>query len=137
MWTYEIEILPCNIEENDLTFRFPVKINNIKDIPDISKGSSSIREVIDLAFKITVMEFLDMLDYPLILDEFGKTMDAVHRVKAYDFIDELSKSHYEQIFMVSHFESMYARFNNADVIIIDNENINYTGSYNTVIKIKK
>jgi len=135
VWTYPIEILPCNIEENDLTFRFPVKINNVKDIPDVSKGSSAIKDIIDLSFKVTAMEFLELLDYPLIIDELGATFSPDHRIRVYDFIDELSKGYYEQVFMISHFESMYNRFSNADVIVLDNETVNYTGNYNEVVKI--
>jgi energy-coupling factor transporter ATP-binding protein EcfA2 len=135
VWSYDIDILPCNIEENDLTFRFPVKINNVKDIPDISKGSSSIKDIIDLAFKITAMEFLELLEYPLILDELGSTFSSSHRVSVYEFIDELSKGYFNQIFMISHFEDMFGRFKNTDVIVLDNEGINYTGSYNKIIRI--
>jgi len=135
VWSYEIDILPCNIEENDLTFRFPVKINNVKDIPDISKGSSSIKDIIDLAFKITAMEFLELLEYPLILDELGSTFSSSHRVSVYEFIDELSKGYFNQIFMISHFEDMFGRFKNTDVVVLDNEGINYTGSFNKIIRI--
>jgi len=136
IWTYPIEIQTCNVDENDLTYRFPVLVNRNKLIPDVSKGSSSIREVIDLAFKIVAMEYLNMLDYPLILDEFGRTMDPKHRIKAYDFIEELSKSYFSQIYLVSHFESMYNRFVDTDVIILDNENVGYDNNYNEVVEIK-
>ena len=137
VWSYNINIEPCDIEESDLTYRFPVKINNSKVISDVSKGSSSIREIIDLAFKIVAMEYLDMLDYPLILDEFGRTMDPVHRIKAYDLIEELSMNYFSQIYLVSHYESMYGRFVNADVIVLDDNNIEYSGKYNEVIKIDR
>ena len=136
IWSYEIKILPCDIENNDLTFRFPVLINGNKEIPDVSKGSSSIKEVIDLAFKITVMEFLNMLDYPLILDEFGRTMDPTHRIRAYDFIEDIAKNYFSQIYLVSHFESMYNRFTNADVVVLSEENIVVDREYNKVIKLK-
>jgi len=136
VWTYDIKILPCDMEENDLNFKFPVLINNVKPIPDVSKGSSAIMEIINLAFKIVVMERLDMLDYPLVLDEFGGSMDPEHRIRAYNLIEELSKNHFSQIFMVSHFESMYSRFKDTDVIILNNDNLSYNGTYNEVIKIK-
>jgi tetrahydromethanopterin S-methyltransferase subunit B len=136
IWTYEIKILPCNIEENDLTFRFPVLINGVKEIPDVSKGSSSIKEIIDLAFKIVAMEYLNMLDYPLILDEFGRTMDPTHRIKAYDVIEDIAKNYFSQIFLVSHFESMYNRFIDTDVIILNNDNVGYNNTYNKVVKLK-
>jgi len=136
VWTYEINILPCNIEDNDLTFRFPVRLNNNKEIPDISKGSSAIKEIIDFAFKIVAMEFLDMLDYPLILDESFSTFDAVHRRRAYEYVEELSRERFKQVFLISHFMESYGRHNNADVIILDNSNVNYTGEFNNVIKIE-
>ena len=137
VWSYEIDILPCDISENDLTFRFPVKINGTKDIPDISKGSSSIKDIIDLSFKITAMEFLGMLDYPLILDELGSTFSVSHRVSIYDFIDELSKGYFNQVFMISHFEDLFGRFKNTDIIVLDNEGINYTGTHNKIIDIRR
>ena len=136
IWSYEINILPCDINDSDLTFRFPVSINDAKIIPDINKGSSSIKEIIDVAFKITAMEFLDMLDYPLILDEFGKAFDEKHRIKSYDYIINLSNKSFSQIFMISHFESMYGRFNNTDIVILNKDNLEYNGTYNEVIKIK-
>ena len=136
IWTYEINILPCDTDLNDLTFRFPVKLNNNKEIIDVSKGSSAIKEVIDLAFKITAMEFLDMLDYPLVLDEFSATMDPVHRARSYDFIEDISRDKFTQIFMVSHYETMYSRFNHTDVVVLNNDNLNYQGAYNEVIKIQ-
>jgi len=137
IWTYDMEILPCDMEDSDLTFKFPVKVNNKEIIPDISKGSSSMKEVFDIAFKVTAMEFLNMLDYPLILDEFGRTMDETHRIRAYNFIEEISKDYFSQVFVVSHFESMYARFVNTDVIVLDKSNLTFDiNNYNSVIKIK-
>jgi len=137
IWTYDIEILPCDLEDSDLTFRFPVKVNNKEIIQDISKGSSSMKEVFDIAFKITAMEFLNMLDYPLILDEFGRTMDETHRIRAYNFIEEISKDYFSQVFIVSHFESMYARFVNTDVVVLDKSNLTFDiNNYNSVVKIK-
>jgi ABC-type Mn2+/Zn2+ transport system ATPase subunit len=80
------------------------------------------------------MEYLDMLDYPLILDEFGRTMDETHRIKAYDLIEELSKKYFSQIFLVSHFESMYNRFQDVDIVVLNDENISLE-STNNVLKI--
>jgi len=140
IWTYEINILPCDTMSGDLTFRFPVKLGTRKEpIPDVIKGSSAIREIIDVAFKITAMEFLDMLDFPLFLDEFAISFDPKHRTRAYEFIEELGKSKFEQIFMISHYKSMFQRFTHTDVLILDNSNINYTGVFNEkeIVTIKK
>lgn len=138
IWSYKISILPCDVTESELTFRFPVLINDSKSIPDIVKGSSSIREVIDLAFKITVMELLDMLQYPLILDEYSSSMDMANRVSSYEYIERLSKEYFSQVFMVSHFEEMFLRFaSTTDVVVLNNDNIQYTGLHNEVMKIEK
>lgn len=128
IWTYDMEIIGYEMETN----RFPVRIMN-STIPDVSKGSAGMREVFDLAFKIVAMEYLNMLDYPLFLDEFGSNMDETHRIKAFDFIERLTNEYFSQVFLISHFESLYSRFTNADVIILDKENINFNGEYNTVI----
>jgi len=129
IWTYDMEIIGYEMESN----KFPVKIIN-SVIEDVSKGSAGMREVFDLAFKIVAMEYLDMLHYPLFLDEFGSNMDETHRIKAFDFIDRLTNEYFSQVFLISHFESLYSRFTNADVIILDKENINFNGEFNTVIK---
>ena len=136
VWSYPMYILPSDIDGDDLTFKFPVGINNVKTIPDISKGSSGIRDIIDLAFKIVAIEYLDMLDYPLILDEFGNTMDPGHRINAYDFIDKVSGTHFTQIFLVAHFQSMFSRFKDTDVSILNNDGIGYNENYNEILKIK-
>ena len=136
VWNYDIKILPCDIDESDLSFKFPVMLNDVKRIKDVSEGSSAIQEIINLAFKVVAMEYLDILDYPLILDEYAAKMDPKHRIEAYNLIEELSKEYFGQVFMVSHFESMYNRFTDNDVIILSNDNLEYDGVFNKVIKIK-
>ena len=51
--------------------------------------------------------------------EFGRTMDATHRDAAYNIIDRIFSSNFNQIFLVSHFESMYGRFVNADLVQLE------------------
>lgn len=130
IWSQEITILPCDVEDSDLNYKFPVLINKVKMIPDVLKGSSSIREVIDLAFKITAMELLSMLDGILILDEFSKTMDPKNRTSSYKYIEELSKQHFSQVYLISHYEEMFSRFTHTEVNILNNDNINYQGVHN-------
>ena len=136
IWSYDVKILPCDVEDGDLNFKFPVLLNNSKTISDVSKGSSSIKEVIDLAFKITAMELLDMLDFPLILDEYSSTMDNVNRTNSFNYIGELSKEYFSQIFLISHYVEIFERFKNTDVNVLNNDNVNYTGVHNTVMEIK-
>lgn len=117
VWAYPMEILPCEVDDGtDLNYKFKVKVNHTEYIEDISKLSSSMQEIVNLAFKIVFVKYLNLTSFPLILDEFGRTMDAEHRVAAYDVIDRVLSHSFEQIILVCHFESMYSRFVNASFV---------------------
>lgn len=129
IWSYSMEILPCEITDtNDLDYKFKVKINNDEIIDEISLLSSSMQEIVNLAFKIMFMKYMRLSDFPLHLDEFGRTFDKAHRINAYNIIDKLLSSNFQQIFIVSHYEEQYLRFKNADISVLDSNNIDL--SYN-------
>lgn len=125
VWNYDIRLLPCEVTEaNDLDYKFPVMIDNNEIISDISLGSSSMKEIINLAFKVVFMKYLSLTGFPLILDEFAVTMDPEHRVKAFDAIDRLLAPNFSQIFIISHFKSMYGRFErSSDINILNSDNL--------------
>lgn len=138
IWNYNIEILPCNITDtNDLDYRFEVLVDNRNKIDDVSKTSSSMQEIIDLAFKIVSMKYLRMENSYLLLDEFGRTFDTVHAKNAYDIVDILANSSFSNVFIISHFEGTYGRFKNADISVLNNENLllNKDIEINKVMKI--
>lgn len=117
VWSYNMELLPCEVDEsNDLNYKFKVKVNHDETIEDVSKLSSSMQEIVNLAFKIVFIKYLGLQGFPLILDEFGRTMDPEHRVNAYDVIDRVLSHNFNQIVLVCHFESMYSRFANAEFV---------------------
>ena len=124
VWSYPVEILPCEVtEENDLDYKFKVKIDNNEVIEDVSKLSSSTQEIVDLSFRIVFAKYMGIGDMPLYLDELGRTMDDTHRINMFDTIDNIFSSNFVQIFIVSHFESMYGRFYNSDIIVLDTRNL--------------
>lgn len=138
IWSYDLEIKSCDLENGDLDYKFPVISDSRGYTDDIGNTSSSMKEVIDLAFKIIAMKYSDMEDYPLFLDEFGKTMDMSHRVKAYTAIDNVASSIFSQVFIVSHFSGVYNRFSDSDTIVLDSKNITLDKKdYNTSIIINK
>ena len=127
IWTYKLKILPCITSEDDqdLTYKFPVEVaDNDIPVPDIGLCSSSMQEIINLAFKITVMIKLNLIPYPLYLDEFGRSFDPVHREKAYKIVNDelLTANEFSQVFMVSHFMENYGSLTNADVVVIGEDN---------------
>lgn len=138
VWSYDMKLLPCEItDENDLDYLFRVQVDNREVIDDVANLSSSMKEIVNLAFKIVFMKY-SKLDYmPLILDEFGVTMDATHRHNAYNVIDNILCSNFNQIFITAHFKSMYGRFVYANVNVLDDKNIelNSDVAYNDKLSI--
>lgn len=127
IWLYPFELLPIeNNEEDsvDLDYKFEVRSNGNTESSDIKKCSSGQREVIDLAFKIVSMSYLGLSSAPIYLDEFGKSMDSSHRVQAFNTITQLiGNSNYSQVFVVSHYEGSYGGLKNADIVVLNPDNI--------------
>lgn len=128
IWLYPLELVLSNLkqeEDAELDYKFELRVNDEEEpIKDISKGSSAMKEVIDLAFRIVCMKYLGILNYPLYLDEFGHTMDSAHRFEATKLIHELGiYGHFSQIFLISHFENSYGTFKSAQTNVLCANNI--------------
>lgn len=128
IWLYPMELIAIVPDEEDgvdLDYKFSVRVNDDSVIPDISRGSAGMREVIDLAFKVVSMQYLGLEKAPLILDEFGVQLDSAHRQSAHFAINNLINTmDFSQIFMVSHYESAYGSLKNADICVLHPSNIN-------------
>ena len=133
IWEYQMELVPINMKNGDLDYLFPVQVSDTHLVSDISKVSSSMKEVIDLAFKLVFMKYMKLDNYPLYLDEFGRTMDGKHQDNAFRIIEKLINSNIPQIFLISHYENCYGRFTNADINILDDTNININNINNNLI----
>lgn len=128
IWLYPLELTLSNLKEDEdveLDYKFELRVNDEEEpVKDISKGSSAMKEVIDLAFRIVCMKYLGILDYPLFLDEFGHTMDSAHRFEATKLVHEMGiYGHFSQIFLISHFENSYGTFKNAQTNVLCANNI--------------
>jgi len=127
IWLYPLELIPVTSDDNDsleLDYKFSVKINDYMVISDITKASSAMKEVIDLAFKIVSMRYLGLHDAPLYLDELGASFDKAHRSNIYYLIQNISNnSNFSQIYIISHYEEMYGSFKNNDIILLCDANM--------------
>lgn len=132
VWTYFMEVQTCSLGDDgatDLDYKFPVLIqgedsNQFTTVADVSKGSSGMREIIDLAFKIVAMHYLKLNNAPLELDEFGITLDVQHRINATQTIKKLlEQMSFSQLWLVSHYEESYMCFTNAEVCVLSSNNI--------------
>jgi energy-coupling factor transporter ATP-binding protein EcfA2 len=130
IWTYDMTVLSCGIETGELDYKFPVQFAADRS-PDVSKTSKGQRQVVDFAFQLTVMLYMNLQDYPLFLDEPGEGFDEQHRVKLMDFVKQLmDMNRHSQLFMISHYASGHGSFTNAEILVLDSSNISVPGVYN-------
>lgn len=140
IWTYDLIVKPCGTENGDLDYKFPLHIshngsNNTS--PDISKSSEAQVEVINLAFKLVMMVYLGLEEYPVYLDEFSRSFDEQHRDNAMDFVRRLIDSgNYTQLFLISHYAVQFNSFPNADILVLDDTNVSIPKDHNTHVVIK-
>lgn len=136
IWSYPLRIGGCSLvdEEDsvDLDYKFPLLIaDQNKKVSDVFKGSEGMQEIINIAFRLIAMQFLDMGDYPIYLDEFGNTFDEHHRTKAVYLIKSLVENfNFTQLFMISHYFTMHGAISNAQVCVLNHDNINVVGEHN-------
>jgi hypothetical protein len=127
IWLYPLKVVACGLDEEgelDLDYQFPLLVQDTMPVPDVSKGSSAMREVVDLVFKLTAMKYLNLETAPLFLDEFAKALDSAHRVTAIEAVKSLMEdSSFSQLFMISHYENSYSALTNAQICVICPENI--------------
>lgn len=133
IWTYDLKILPCGADGEELDYKFPVSIERSDPpIADVSKTSSSQIDIVNFAFKLVVMLYLELEDYPLYLDELAPSLDEQHRVNIMNFVRQLvDNKKCSQLYMISHYATAHGSFMNADVCIMDDRNlINRPKDYN-------
>lgn len=141
VWAYPMTILPCDVQDNeslDLDYKFLVKKNeDDKRPPDVSKCSRGMQEIINLSFKITAMKYLDLLNTPMYLDEFGAAMDSGHRSEVISLIKAFNEQKtFSQMFIVSHDVTQYNSLPNSEVCVLCDTNIITPQKYNEHVTIK-
>lgn len=134
IWSYDLRVKACGLEEGDLDYKFPLVVHHEglhNVVSDINKASEGQKEVINFAFKLISMMYLGLQDYPVYLDEMGRTFDESHRTNAMHFIKRLIDSNdHSQLFMISHFAVFHGSFTNAEIIVLDQTNIVVPKEYN-------
>lgn len=132
VWTYEMPVLPCGQDSGVLDYKFPLRIKESDTpVPDISRGSTGQKEIINFAFKLIVMFYLRLTDYPLYLDELGHSFDEQHRINVMNFVKDLVETKgFSQVFMISHYASSHGAFTQAEVLVMDSTNIAVPMKYN-------
>ena len=126
IWSYPLIVHPSKVETGEeLSYRFPITVGHSNHLkPDVSLGSDGIREIINLAFKFMVMKSLKLDNYPLYLDEPGRTFDAKHRENVIKLIERLAEEFPDnQIFLISHSFMEYSVLSDIVYCVISEDNI--------------
>lgn len=132
IWTYDMQLQPLAISE-DLTYKFPVVMSESDtQTPDINKLSTAQKRVVDFAFKILLITYLGLEDYPLYVDELTPNLDETHRINITNYLKTFVDSgRCSQLFMTSHYVSGHNAFRDAEFIVINNSNLlNVPDTYN-------
>ena len=133
IWAYPLSIQVPKDEE--LTFRFKLHVDGGDPKSDIIKGSSAIKQIINMSFILAVMDNVGLSDHPILLDEIGGPMDTQHSINVYKYImNTLVKNGNNQVFIISHDPEMYSVFDdtNSDYFILDKRNIDMGAMSNSV-----
>jgi DNA repair exonuclease SbcCD ATPase subunit len=125
VWEYDLEILPCKVDGDEIDYKFPVRIeNSSKERPDIAFTSKAQMGFINLIFKLSIINASNSAKLPLFLDEPAEGFDEKHSENFVRFISAyLEHGNVEQIFLVSHNYTGHASFSQAEFLIMDEENI--------------
>lgn len=119
VWDYKMVLKPINIDEDALNYKFKVEVEDRLVIDDIVKVSSGMKEIINLAMKITLYKLLRLDNYPIYLDEYGLKLDQQHRGKITDIIFKMINSNvYSQIFLITHIDMAFSYFKDTEVLEI-------------------
>lgn len=131
IWNYDFIVKMPDVEMGSLDYRFPIVAGG-KERSDISKGSGSMRDIVDTAFAILVHHSLDLTGYPIYLDEFDSPFDGVHTSNMVSMVKDLSDSgRYSHVVVISHDENIQSAFPDAEILVLDDRNLDNLAHTNT------
>ena len=137
VWTYDMTVHAV-IEDAAMNCKFPMEVSSEGDpVDDIADGSEGQVEMVDFAFVLVLMDLLKLQDHPLFVDEFGRAFDQEHRERLISYIKSLVDSgRYSQLFMISHYASVYGPFTQAEFVVLDARNITVPEVYNLNVEME-
>lgn len=137
IWTYDLKVMACGLDGAELDYKFPMLVGlSEKPTPDVSEGSTSQVDIVNFAFKLVAISFLELDNYPLYLDELAPSLDEQHRLNIIMFVKQfLEMRKASQLFMISHYAVMHGSFSQTDITVLDANNIiTLPPKYNTHVR---
>lgn len=131
-WNYNIRIKPFDVETGYLDYKFEVEFANDGSVSDdVAKTSDSQVDIINTIFTLALYRYGNLKDFPLYIDELGRTFDELHKRNLVPFIKSLiSDEFFSQVFFISHIKENYAAIPNSEILSINDSHISIEGPYN-------
>lgn len=122
---------PCNKDNGDLTYRFPVVNGQSTEASDISECSAGESEILNFVIRKVGMRYSPQW-LPLFMDEVGAFLDEINRARFFEYIQRiLANKEHEQLFMVSHYANQHGMFHNPNIISLKHDGLTIHGKINT------
>ncbi len=139
VWTTDLIILPCVNKKNDLDWKFPILVDNETQRSDVSKTSTSQKDIINFSFQRILAEHIGEEQMPIFADELGSSMDEQHRINMMHILADLVEmKQCSQLFLISHYNAFHEQFVNNETFVLDSKNIiNMPKVYNKHVKINE
>lgn len=132
MWGYPIRVLPCDVEDGELNYKFPyVLADKPKPVTDVALSSKGQQKLFDLAFIYTIYVILNLKGFPLYLDEPFNGFDEEHKDANIKYINRmLERGDHSQMFIISHDPAIHFQLTQVDYLVIDANGTSTPKDYN-------
>lgn len=122
---------PCNKDNGDLTYRFPVVNGQNTEASDIAECSAGESEILNFVIRKVGMRYKPQW-LPLFMDEVGVFLDEINRTRFFEYVQKmLADKEHEQLFMVSHYASQHGMFHNPNIVSLKHDGLTINGKVNT------
>ena len=136
--SYDLEIQVCefNINEGDLSYIFPVHLDNREGPKDITDCSEGQIRLIDFCFRVLAILALNLGNHPIMIDESEKNLDETHKLNLANLIQTLVEEKFlSQVYIASHDLPSHQSYRDSDVLVLNELNITLPEVYNLSVKL--
>jgi ABC-type enterochelin transport system ATPase subunit len=130
VFSYPFAFIPLK-EGEPLDYKFRMQVGDVV-VPDIARCSEGQKDFADLAFRLARIILSKQTDYPIYLDECDKAFDFYHKQQLLELLKTLTQEPrvVSQLFMINHNISMYSGMREAEILVLNENNIVLPPAYN-------
>lgn len=131
IWNYDFKMTVPDDTAGLLDYKFPMTVEGVTR-DDVRQGSGSMRHIVDTAFAMLAHYSLNLVGFPIFLDEFDSTFDGVHSENMVGLVRDLGDTdRFNHVVVISHNETIQNAFPNAEILVLDDRNLDMSAGINT------